>query len=264
MRTRGDAPSIVAPRPLRERKRNHHGNRFLSHRASRLRGSLPQTSPARVSAPAVADNPRDVRFPPTHSRQLPRDPRTGARRSPPAFRDACPPPVTIDYFHQGESGPSSCRVRHPRTPCPACGPAKETLEDLVGVSPQAPPRPPTTSTPRPSLWRAGNVERVPALLLRRGGGAPPLRYYGLPQGHFFEVLVEVISAFPAPPPRPPPSPRCSTASPTPSPSSSSARCATPLPPRPSPAPGSSPSSPKRSRRPSSRRRPSPRSCSSSA
>ena len=111
-----------------------------------------------------------------------------------------PAPVTIDYFHQGESGlivPGAA----PRNPCPACAPTKETLEDLVGVSPKL--RLVThefhAETQLVENW---NVERIPAVLLRRGGGAPPLRYYGLPQGHFFEVLVEVISAFPAPP-RPP-------------------------------------------------------------
>ncbi|MDE2669548.1 MAG: FAD-dependent oxidoreductase [Chloroflexota bacterium] len=106
-------------------------------------------------------------------------------------------PVTIDYFHQGESGlivPGAA----PRTPCPACGPTKETLEDLVGVSPKL--RLVTHEFhAEPQLVESWNVERVPAVLLRRGAGAPPLRYYGLPQGLFFEVLVEVISAFPAPP-----------------------------------------------------------------
>ncbi len=111
--------------------------------------------------------------------------------------EALPAPVTIDYFHQGESAvivpgaPS-------RTPCPACGPTKETLEDLVGVSPKL--RLVTHEFhAEPQLVESWNIERIPALLLRRGGGAPPLRYYGLPQGLFFEVLVEVISAFPAPP-----------------------------------------------------------------
>ncbi len=111
--------------------------------------------------------------------------------------DALPAPVTIDYFHQGESGlivPGAA----PRTPCPACGPAKETLEDLAGVSPKL--RLVTHEFhAEPQLVENWGVERVPAVLLRRGGGAPPLRYYGMPAGHFFEVLVEVISALPAPP-----------------------------------------------------------------
>ena len=111
--------------------------------------------------------------------------------------DALAAPVTIDYFHQGESGlivPGAA----PRTPCPACGPAKETLEDLAGVSPKL--RLVTHEFhAEPQLVESWGVERVPAILLRRGGGAPPLRYYGMPAGHFFEVLVEVISALPAPP-----------------------------------------------------------------
>ena len=111
--------------------------------------------------------------------------------------DALRAPVTIDYFQQSESGlivPGAA----PRNPCPACAPTKETLEDLTGVSQKL--RLVTHEFhAEPELVERWGIERVPALLLRRGGGAPPLRYYGLPGGHFLEVLVEVISAFPAPP-----------------------------------------------------------------
>ncbi len=111
--------------------------------------------------------------------------------------ETLPAPVTIDYFHQSESGlivPGAA----PRNPCPACVPTKETLEDLAGVSPKL--RLVTHEFhAEPRLVESWGVERAPAILLRRGGGAPPLRYYGLPAGHFFEVLVEVISALPAPP-----------------------------------------------------------------
>ena len=111
--------------------------------------------------------------------------------------DALAAPVTIDYFHQSESGlivPGA----PPRNPCPACGPTRETLEDLAGVSPKV--RLVTHEFhAEAQLVERWGVERVPAILLRRGGGAPPMRYYGLPAGHFFEVLVEVMSAFPTPP-----------------------------------------------------------------
>ena len=111
--------------------------------------------------------------------------------------DALRAPVTIDYFQQSASGlvvPGAA----PRDPCPACGPTRETLEDLVGVSQKL--RLVTHEFhAEAQLVERWGVERVPAILLRRGGGAPPLRYYGLPAGHFFEVLVEVISALPAPP-----------------------------------------------------------------
>tara|TARA_B100001123_G_scaffold451152_1_gene627786 strand:+ start:8801 stop:10513 length:1713 start_codon:yes stop_codon:yes gene_type:complete len=111
--------------------------------------------------------------------------------------DTLQAPVTIDYFHQDESSlvvPGA----PPSSPCPACGPTKETLEDLVGVSQKL--RLVTHDFNAESqLVENWGVERVPAILLRRGGGAPPLRYYGLPAGHFFEVLIEVLSAFPAPP-----------------------------------------------------------------
>ncbi len=116
--------------------------------------------------------------------------------------DALRAPVTIDYFHQSESGlivPGAA----PRNPCPACAPTKETLEDITGVSQKL--RLVTHEFhAEPELVERWGVERVPALLLRRGGGAPPLRYYGLPAGHFLEVLIEVISAFPAPPSPPAP------------------------------------------------------------
>ncbi len=116
--------------------------------------------------------------------------------------DALRAPVTIDYFQQSESGlivPGAA----PRNPCPACAPTKETLEDITGVSQKL--RLVTHEFhAEPELVERWGVERVPALLLRRGGGAPPLRYYGLPAGHFLEVLVEVISAFPAPPSPPAP------------------------------------------------------------
>ena len=116
--------------------------------------------------------------------------------------DALRAPVTIDYFHQSESGlivPGAA----PRNPCPACAPTKETLEDITGVSQKL--RLVTHEFhAEPELVERWGIERVPALLLRRGGGAPPLRYYGLPAGHFLEVLVEVISAFPAPPSPPAP------------------------------------------------------------
>lgn len=116
--------------------------------------------------------------------------------------DALPAPVTIDYFHQSESGlvvPGAA----PRNPCPTCGPTKETLEDLTGVSQKL--RLVTHEFHAvPELVENWGVERVPAILLRRRGGAPPLRYYGLPGALFFEVLVEVLSAFPAPPSPPPP------------------------------------------------------------
>ena len=116
--------------------------------------------------------------------------------------DALHAPVTIDYFQQSESGlivPGAA----PRNPCPACAPTKETLEDITGVSQKL--RLVTHEFhAEPELVERWGIERVPALLLRRGGGAPPLRYYGLPAGHFLEVLVEVISAFPAPPSPPAP------------------------------------------------------------
>ena len=116
--------------------------------------------------------------------------------------DALRAPVTIDYFQQSESGlivPGAA----PRNPCPACAPTKETLEDITGVSQKL--RLVTHEFhAEPELVERWGVERVPALLLRRGGGAPPLRYYGLPGGHFLEVLIEVISAFPAPPSPPAP------------------------------------------------------------
>ena len=111
--------------------------------------------------------------------------------------DALRAPVTIDYFQESASGlivPGAA----PRDPCPACGPTRETLEDLVGVSQKL--RLVTHEFhAEAQLVERWGVERVPAILLRRGGGAPPLRYYGLPAGHFFEVLVEVMSALPAPP-----------------------------------------------------------------
>ncbi len=113
---------------------------------------------------------------------------------------ALPAPVTIEYFQQSESGlivPGAA----PRTPCPACAPTLETLEDLVGVSPRL--RLVTHEFhANPQLTENWGVEHVPATVLRRGGGGAPLRYYGMLGGHFFEVLVEVLSAWPAHPTAP--------------------------------------------------------------
>ena len=85
--------------------------------------------------------------------------------------DALRAPVTIDYFQQSESGlivPGAA----PRNPCPACAPTKETLEDLTGVSQKL--RLVTHEFhAEPELVERWGIERVPALLLRRGGGAPP-------------------------------------------------------------------------------------------
>ncbi len=142
--------------------------------------------------PPVADNPHHVHST-REARVIPENVLAALRQR---FA-ALPAPVTIDYFHQGESGlivPGA----PPRNPCPACGPTKETLEDLVGVSQRL--RLVTHEFhAEPQLVENWGIERVPAIILRRGAGARPLRYYGVPGAHFFEILVEVLSALPAAP-----------------------------------------------------------------
>ncbi len=116
--------------------------------------------------------------------------------------DSLVAPVTIDYFHQSESGlivPGGSR----RNPCPACAPTKETLEDLVGVSGKLRLALHEFHA-EPLLVERWGVERVPAIILRRGSGAPPLRFYGLPGGHLLQVLVEAITAVSRSLPPPPP------------------------------------------------------------
>ena len=106
--------------------------------------------------------------------------------------DALPAPVTIDYFHQSDSGlvaPGGAR----RTPCPACAPAKAALEELTGVSAKLRLALHEFHA-EPQLAERWGVERVPAVLLRRGRGFPPLRFHGLPGGHFLQILVEAIGA----------------------------------------------------------------------
>ena len=94
--------------------------------------------------------------------------------------DALRAPVTIDYFQESASGlivPGAA----PRDPCPACGPTRETLEDLVGVSQKL--RLVTHEFhAEAQLVERWGVERVPAILLRRGGGAPPCATTGCPRG----------------------------------------------------------------------------------
>ena len=112
--------------------------------------------------------------------------------------DALPAPVVIDYFHQSDSGlvaPGGGR----RNPCPACGPAKAALEELAGVSAKVRLALHEFHA-EPQLAERWGVERVPAVLLRRAGGFPPLRFHGLPGGHFPQILAETISAVARRPP----------------------------------------------------------------
>ena len=112
-------------------------------------------------------------------------------------------PVTIDYFHQSDS-----RLIVPGAPprpsaCPACAPTKETLEDIARVS---------TNVELvvhefhgdPALVERLGVERVPAIVLQRSGSFPPLRFFGLPGGHFLQVLVETLIGVASVQPPPPP------------------------------------------------------------
>ena len=112
--------------------------------------------------------------------------------------DALPAPVVIDYFHQSDSGlvaPGGGR----RNPCPACGPAREALEELAGVSAKVRLALHEFHA-EPELAERWGVERVPAVLLRRAGGFPPLRFHGMPGGHFPQILAETISAVARRPP----------------------------------------------------------------
>lgn len=112
--------------------------------------------------------------------------------------DALPAPVVIDYFHQSDSGlvvPGGAR----RNPCPACGPAKSALEELAGLSAKVRIALHEFHA-EPELAERWGVERVPAALLRRAGGFPPLRFYGVPGGHFPQILAEAMGAVARRPP----------------------------------------------------------------
>lgn len=114
--------------------------------------------------------------------------------------DALPAPVVIDYFHQSDSGlvvPGGGR----RNPCPACGPAKAALEELAGLSAKVRLALHEFHA-EPELAERWGVERAPAVLLRRAGGFPPLRFHGIPGGHFPQILAEAMGAVARPPAAP--------------------------------------------------------------
>ncbi len=100
-------------------------------------------------------------------------------------------PVTIDYFQQSESRLIVPGAAPRPNPCPACPPTKETLEDIAGTSPRVELVVHEFHSD-PGLVERLGVERTPAIVLQRRGDFPPLRFYGLPGGHFLQVLVETL------------------------------------------------------------------------
>lgn len=107
-------------------------------------------------------------------------------------------PVKIDYFHQAET-----TLAIPgRRPCPSCEPTRLTLEEIAGLSDQIELRVHDFFGDAKMVQKWG-AERVPGMVIH-GEINRPLRFYGLPGGHFLAAIVDIIVAASMKPPPPPP------------------------------------------------------------
>ncbi|MDR7550415.1 MAG: thioredoxin family protein [Armatimonadota bacterium] len=96
-------------------------------------------------------------------------------------------PVTITLF---TSSPGGLTV--PGVDCRYCGAAQQLLEEVAALDPRLTLVVRSMVT-EPDAARAADVERIPAILVGRNGDAR-IRYYGIPAGFEFGVLVDGLVA----------------------------------------------------------------------
>lgn len=95
--------------------------------------------------------------------------------------------VRLDHFTQ----PSSALLAPGRDPCPGCDDARTLVRELASLSDRMKLEEHQISDT--AVARRMGVERVPATVVR-GPNNRPLRFYGLPTGSQFPVLMETLVA----------------------------------------------------------------------
>ena len=94
--------------------------------------------------------------------------------------------VTVTLFTQRNIG----GLFIPGRECKSCGPTEQLLEEVSALSPRV-----HLNTVEfynnPEEARARGIERIPAVVLGPNGGEN-VRFYGLPSGHEFPVLLDTL------------------------------------------------------------------------
>lgn len=93
-------------------------------------------------------------------------------------------PVTLVYFTQGQT-----ETGIPAEPCMACRDTQQILEQMAGLSDKI-SLAVHDFVGEADLAREYGTERIPATILESNGHR--LRYYGMPSGYEFSLLVESI------------------------------------------------------------------------
>ena len=98
--------------------------------------------------------------------------------------------VTVTLFTQHNIG----GLFIPGRECKSCGPTEELLEEVTALSPRV-----HLNTVdfynNPEEARARGIDKIPAVVLGPKGGEN-VRFYGLPSGHEFPVLLDTLGARP--------------------------------------------------------------------
>ncbi len=95
--------------------------------------------------------------------------------------------VTLTLFVASEGG-----LTVPGAECEYCPATRQLLEEVTGLDPRLTLRIHSLSTDTEAAQAAG-VDRIPAIVISRGGKSR-VRYYGLPAGFEFAVLIDDILA----------------------------------------------------------------------